>query len=158
VIESNDADGNIVPRAAHIRKTYPRDEDTPGGVADTQTHRVLRRGIPFGISFQDNAPSGSPAAGDAKFPNDRGLLFLAYQRSIANQFEFIQQLWVNNADFPQGGDGHDPLISEAEDKRNFSLPGGKNASITGISQWVTTTGGAYFFQPSIDALKKLVGA
>ena len=40
-----DPEGLLVPRAAHIRKVYPRDEDTPtGGEAGTQTHRMIRRG------------------------------------------------------------------------------------------------------------------
>jgi deferrochelatase/peroxidase EfeB len=40
----DDADGKVVPRAAHIRKAYPRDEKTPTGrEADTQTHRIIRR-------------------------------------------------------------------------------------------------------------------
>ncbi len=83
-----DAGGAIVPRAAHIRKSYPRDEATPGGgEADTQTHRLLRRGIPYGEPYDSGAQTGSPQSGDAAFPDDRGLLFLCYQRSIEEQFE-----------------------------------------------------------------------
>ena len=52
----DDAAGKLVPRAAHIRKAYPRNEKTPtGGEADTQTHRILRRGIPYGESFREGA-------------------------------------------------------------------------------------------------------
>jgi len=151
-----DKEGNIVPRAAHIRKAYPRDQVPPGETA-TQTHRLLRRGIPFGESFSEEADSGSPQAGDAQYPVDRGLLFLCYQRSIADQFEFVQRFWVNNPNFPQAGDGHDPIIAQADATRTFFLPGGAPDHLTLMQRWVITTGGDYFFAPSLDALGVLSG-
>ncbi len=88
---ADDPQGFLVPRAAHVRKVYPRDAATPGGgEADTQTRRILRRGITFGASFIEGSPSGSPNAADAAFPNDRGLNFLCYQADIQEQFEFLQ--------------------------------------------------------------------
>ncbi|MGJ7506631.1 hypothetical protein [Variovorax sp. GT1P44] len=58
----DDADGALCPLASHIRKTYPRDEVTPAGQANsesnTQTHRLLRRGIPFGGSFGASTGGG----------------------------------------------------------------------------------------------------
>jgi Dyp-type peroxidase family len=147
---ADDADGKLVPRAAHIRKAYPRNERTPtGGEADTQTHRILRRGIPYGASFRQGAPNGSPEGADA----DRGLLFLGYQASLERQFEFVMSEWFNKTDHPESGDGHDPLISQASQKR-FNLPGGHPAHLT-MQPFIFTTGGAYFFQPSISALRML---
>jgi len=43
---------------------------------------------------------------------DRGLLFLAYQTSIVDQFEFVTKNWVNNADFKENGTGFDPIIGQ----------------------------------------------
>lgn len=150
-----DPDGAIVPRAAHIRKVYPRNEQTPGGgEADTQTHRLLRRGIAFGAPYDAGAPSGSSQAGNATFPQDRGLLFLCYQRSLEDQFEFVQRLWVNSPNFPQPGDGQDPIIAQAADPRAFRAPGLGQTELS-LPQFVTTTGGEYFFSPSISALEKL---
>ena len=147
----DDDDGKLVPRAAHIRKAYPRDEKTPtGGEADTQTHRIIRRGIPYGESFRDDAPVGSPAAGDA----DRGLLFLGYQASLERQFEFVTSQWFNNADHPARSDGHDPIISQATRTKSFTLPGGRPDHLT-MQPFIFTTGGAYLFQPSITALRRL---
>jgi deferrochelatase/peroxidase EfeB len=95
----DDANGAVVPLAAHIRKTYPRDAQTrDGGEADTQTHRIMRRGIPFGASLPAGTPSTDPAARPA-YPADRGLLFLCYQASISRQFETIQRHFVNDPDF-----------------------------------------------------------
>jgi Dyp-type peroxidase family len=147
---ADDADGELVPRAAHIRKAYPRDVRTPtGGEADTQTHRILRRGIPYGVSFRQGAPDGSPEGPDT----DRGLLFLGYQASLERQFEFVTAQWFNKTDHPERGDGHDPVISQVSQKR-FTLPGGRPAHLT-MQPFIFTTGGAYFFQPSISALRML---
>jgi len=147
----DDADGRLVPRAAHIRKAYPRDERTPtGGEADTQTHRILRRGIPYGESFRAGAPSASAAGADA----DRGLLFLGYQASLERQFEFVISQWFNKPDHPERGDGHDPILSQSTRTKQFTLPGGSPVHLT-MQRFVFTTGGAYLFQPSITALRRL---
>ena len=147
----DDEDGKLVPRAAHIRKAYPRDEKTPtGGEADTQTHRIIRRGIPYGESFRENAPDGSAAGADA----DRGLLFLGYQASLERQFEFVTSQWFNKPDHPERGDGHDPILSQATTAKTFTLPGGRPDHLT-LRPFIFTTGGAYLFQPSIAALRRL---
>ena len=147
----DDTTGELVPRAAHIRKAYPRNEKTPtGGEADTQTHRILRRGIPYGESFREGAPPGSAAGADA----DRGLLFLAYQASLERQFEFVISQWFNKPDHPERGDGHDPILSQAVRTKQFTLPGGNPVHLT-MQRFVFTTGGAYLFQPSITALRRL---
>jgi Dyp-type peroxidase family len=147
----DDEDGKLVPRAAHIRKAYPRDEKTPtGGEADTQTHRLIRRGIPYGESFREDAPAGSLAGAEA----DRGLLFLAYQSSLERQFEFVTSEWFNKADHPERGDGHDSIISQATRTKSFTLPGGRPNHLT-MRPFIFTTGGAYLFQPSITALRRL---
>jgi Dyp-type peroxidase family len=153
----NDPDGTDVPRAAHIRKVYPRKQEPPSE-EEAEKHRILRRGIPFGKPFHRGARPDlqerySPSP---RFPHDRGLLFLSYQASIERQFEFIQSAWVNSADFPESGDGQDPIISQSEPNRTFHIPG--RDPIQGIAQWVTTTGGEYFFQPSIAALTSLAQA
>lgn len=146
----DDADGKLVPRAAHIRKAYPRNEKTPtGGEADTQTHRIMRRGIPYGESFREGSPPGSAAGADA----DRGLLFLGYQASLERQFEFVVSQWFNKPDHPQRGDGHDPILSQVATK-TFKLPGGRPDHLT-MQPFIFTTGGAYLFQPSITALRRL---
>jgi Dyp-type peroxidase family len=146
-----DPNGEIVPRAAHIRKVYPRNEPTPGGgEADAQTHRLLRRGIAYGDPYDPGAPAGTSHAGDA----DRGLLFLCYQRSLEDQFEFVQKLWVNNPNFPQPTDGQDPIIAQEATNKEFNVPGLPQPQLH-LAPFVTTTGGEYFFQPSISALQRL---
>ena len=147
----DDADGAVCPMAAHIRKAYPRDEVTVAiaedSESDTQTHRLLRRGIPFGGSFG--------AAVGGKNHDPRGLLFQCYQRSIEDQFEFVQNNWVNNPNFPPsavGAPGEDPIIAQSTSGSFQLRPNG--APIT-VQHFVTTTGGEYFFAPSIDTLAKI---
>lgn len=147
-----DADGDVVPLASHIRKAYPRDEDTGEGddsESATQTHRLLRRGIAFGASIGE--PSGGGKA------DRRGLLFLCYQRSIRDQFEFVQHSWVNDPAFPpkpagRPTPGQDPIIAQSAEG-GFQF-GRKGASVA-AKHFVTTSGGEYFFQPSIAALQQI---
>ncbi len=154
-VADGDLSGDVVPLAAHIRKTYPRDHPTDdGGEADTQRHRLLRRGIPFGTSLAADAAADSAAA-LAEFPDDRGLLFLCYQTSIARQFEHVQQQWVNDPTFPEPNAGQDAVIATAPKSGEFSLPGGRTGHVALMQRFVTTTGGAYFLQPSLSALATL---
>lgn len=159
--EYSDDLGAIVPRASHIRKVYPRDEIRPdGNENDSQIHRILRRGIPFGVSFKPGITGATGHGGKPGIeePGDRGLLFLCYQSSLKRQFEFIQQKWVHNKDFPTTGDGQDPIIAQTADGK-FALQdgAGMNKAHVEIMQFVKMTGGEYFFQPSICALTTELG-
>jgi Dyp-type peroxidase family len=147
--EPQDTDGHLVPRAAHIRKTNPRNAQPPGK-DESNRHRILRRGIPYGPEFQETEPA-YPGSGSVPDTQDRGLLFICYQASIADAFEFIQSQWANTTDFPQTGDGQDPIITQTAN-RPFSLPG--HGQLTS-PPWVTTTGGDYFFAPSRTAIQQL---
>ena len=131
----------------------PRDQDSnQGDQFDTLIRRILRRGIPYGPSIHD------PTTDDGV---DRGLHFLCYQTSIDHQFEILQQDWANSTNNPTPG-GHDVIIGQTPDqKRTFELitDGGASAqTLTTPAQWVTTTGGGYFFAPSISALRDVLCA
>ena len=153
----DDPDGQLVPRGAHIRKVNPRDQADPGE-REVRKRRILRRGIPFGNSYLEVNAGREPKNGPP-FPHDRGLLFICYQSSIAEQFEFVQERWANNPNFPPvghgGPPGHDPIIGQSAGPRTFDLPGSPHGPIDPLPRWVTMTGGDYFFSPSIDALCNL---
>jgi Dyp-type peroxidase family len=144
---SGDPQGAICPMSAHIRKAYPRDEVTgyTGRENHTQTHRLLRRGIPYGPPYVPYDPSSAK--------EDRGLLFLCYQNDIEEHFEFVQKSFVNNANFPPGAPGapgEDPIIAQSATGPMRIDP---QKSPIDVKHFVTTTGGEYFFAPSISALR-----
>lgn len=149
------------PYAAHIRKMYPRD-DEPGGEAEAQTHRIFRAGISFG-------PEVAP--GETTTRHSRGLMFVCYQTSIGHQFEYLQRRHANAPDFVGGKTrpatgapvtpGYDPIIGQAvgngpramdEPYPNYPA-GNRRTTLEMPDQFVLLTAAAYFFMPSISALR-----
>lgn len=164
----DDRKGLTCPWAAHIRKAYPRN-DVPGDIdpgddegpavkkaeAFTQTHRMLRRGIPFGREVQPEEEA------QGKTLHERGLLFKCYVADIEEQFEFVQKAWSNAPDFAHPSSGHDVVIGQASSEGDRAFAGvgepGKKPTFS-FRPWVRMTGGAYFFVPSIDFVKGLGAA
>jgi Dyp-type peroxidase family len=150
IIPKADGDlfGQNCPFAGHLRKVNPRDAPTDEqSSAKTLTHRILRRGIPYGDPFDLSDPAA-----------DRGLLFVSYQTSIANQFEFLATNWMNRPDRPQSG-GYDMIVGQnASGRQRFadvSDAAGNTQRVTSIADFVTPAGGGYLFAPSISFLKSL---
>lgn len=162
----DDREGLVCPWAAHIRKAYPRD-DVPGDIsstadsdkaeADTQTHRMMRRGIAFGPEVTEH----EALSGHSDPAHARGLLFKCYVTSLDDQFEFVQQSWVDNKDFSQPNSGIDPIIGQTGSASKpflgaapFSKDPSKRPQVS-FGNFVRMEGGAYFFAPSIDAIRSL---
>ena len=147
----NDPDGGRCPLQAHIRKVNPRQEGVP---------RIVRRGITYGK--REKEPQDNPRL--EKLPlGDVGLLFMCYQRNIAQQFEVLQYLYANDPRLPEQQEpGIDPIIGQ---------PGGNGVGqLKWPARWndprekhkpfdfhsfVTLKGGEYFFAPSIHFLKNI---
>jgi deferrochelatase/peroxidase EfeB len=156
-----DSLGNICPYFAHIRKVNPRDMSTESGAAKkTLTRLILRRGLPFGSPIKD-VDNPTPEELQA----ERGLMFLSYQASIKEQFEFLMGTWVNQPDQPPPNPpnaGPDPIIGQQDRAgnrtRKFKLKGtdGSIEEIEAPIDWVIPTGGGYFFAPSISALRDVL--
>jgi Dyp-type peroxidase family len=147
--------GLFCPRAAHIRRAYPRGAATAGlTAANIETHRMIRRSIAFGAGAGDG-----PAA-------ERGIVFLAYQTSIERQFEFVTRAWLNNPHLHDTDDGHDPIAGQpfgahGNRARTFTIPvRTQDGAVERVPlaipfEWVVPTGGGYFFAPSAGMLQGL---
>ncbi len=145
--------GAVCPYAAHVRRAYPRDDPAVGATEPSvETHRLLRRGMPFGAWNDSYA--------------ERGLAFMAYQSSIERQFEFVTRAWLNNPGTHRTHDGHDPIVGQnsasgSNRARLFKMPvrdrRGRidTIAVTLLSDWVIPTGGAYLFTPSKSAVRAL---
>jgi len=149
-----DPDGNRCPFAAHIRKTNPRGDFNGQRPEIQRTHRVARRGMPYG----DPTPPGDDV--NALPETGVGLLFQCYQKDLAEQFEFLQQTWANDKDMARNGTGIDPIIGQSDNGSypNLKLPtewGEPGRRRFGFHSFVTMKGGEYFFAPSIPFLRKL---
>ena len=153
---SGDPRGERCPIGAHIRRVNPRGQPIqgqgrPGG--SNNSHRILRRILPYGSSYVLGAPEDGI---------ERGLMGYFINASIENQFEFVMREWINASEFVGAGRLHpkskDLIAGGSRDSAEsvLEIPQGEGApplTITGFSRFVTTRASAYCFLPSITALK-----
>ena len=175
-----DANGTRCPFGAHIRRSNPRNSDLPtppvhglrrllrilglgardlrsDAKASTRFHRILRRGREYGSGL-----SVEEALSPVADTGPHGLHFICLVANIARQFEFLQNAWLMSTKFDAMTDESDPLLGNREalcgaPTDTFSLPNeaGVRDRISGMPQFVTVKGGAYFFFPSLPALRYL---
>ncbi len=174
--DDNDRYGARCPFGAHIRRTNPRDwqlgESPDESSRLANLHRILRRGRPYGAPLDDamlpaRLVEKSGAASTAA-PSERGLQFLCFNANIDRQFEFVQQQWANNPKFARQNVDPDPLVGVPTDLARLDLDSvvftrqtDAKAGILprggGLSRFVRVRGSAYFFMPSIPAVRLLAG-
>ena len=154
----SDPFGEKCPFSAHIRKVFPRNDFSRDlrvlDIDMAHTHRLLRRGIPYGSASQSTPQH--PTHDDI----DRGLMFLAFQTSICEQFEYVTKSFANDHNFKIHGTGYDPIIGQNDTLPNrwraFKMQiDGQLRNVQSFNEWVIPTGGDYFFAPSIEGLTTL---
>ncbi|MFC7583033.1 Dyp-type peroxidase [Nonomuraea antimicrobica] len=142
-------DGSRCPFSGHVRKTNPR--------SFGREVLMARRGQTYGERTDDpsddSPPENRPSA-------EVGLLFMAFNGSLLDQFEFTQQTWADNPDFEVPATGHDPVIGQGDRDVKVTFPkvwGEPEQSVpqTQVAQTVTMKGGEYFFAPSLAYLRNL---
>jgi Dyp-type peroxidase family len=153
-----DASGDKCPFGAHTRRMNPRDvfEESPQKVSLnlTRRHRIMRRVRSYGEDFIGSAANHQPNG-------EVGLLFGCFNANISKQFEFIQYTWANSPKFKRLYADPDPFIGVREDPEKkleqiFTIPQKTTSRvITDMQRFVNVKGGAYFFFPSITAIKFL---
>src|SRR5450755_1218333 len=152
---SGDPKGLRCPVGAHMRRINPRGQPVtgqgqPGG--SNNTHRLIRRGMPYGPVYDPSQPYDSI---------ERGLLGYFINSSIENQYEFVLGHWVNDSEFAGAVRLHpkskDPMIGTQDPAESiFVIPQANGAPpirIMGLSSFTTTKAAAYCFLPSITAIK-----
>lgn len=109
-----DKEGAVCPFHAHIRRANPRETTgvafTPPGA---RPPRIIRRGMSYGPFYDRNAKPEQRAPIDA----ERGLVFMAYNASIGEQFEVVQR-WLSGGNSSGSYSGQsDPFVGVAEPGR-----------------------------------------
>lgn len=138
---SSDGAGTTCPFQSHVRRANPRRSSF-----GRPTPRIMRRGLSYG----PDAASPEPA--------ERGIMFMAYGASIAEQYEVIQR-WINggNATDVASCQG-DPMlgVAEAGNPRTFRFDNDGTAVRIDIPQpFATLQWGIYLFVPSIAAIETI---
>ena len=136
------ADQAQCPFSSHVRRANPRDgrQGMP---------RILRRGMGYG-----------PASLEAPPEADRGILFMAYCASIAEQFETVQS-WMAGANSSGVGSAQsDPFLGvpRGDNPRVFrwvDADGAPQRAELGSKAFVELQWGMYLFVPSLEALARL---
>jgi deferrochelatase/peroxidase EfeB len=178
----SDVKGHGCPLGAHVRRSNPRTADYPPGatalwsrllhilgfagnrpeddlISSARFHRILRRGREYGegLSPDEAAKPGPPDA------ERRGLRFICLNANIARQFEFVQNAWIMGTSFAGLTEESDALVGNRTptpgglSTDTFCIPqaNGLTHRISGVPQFVTVRGGAYFFLPSLRAVRYL---
>jgi deferrochelatase/peroxidase EfeB len=176
-----DPAGTRCPLGAHIRRANPRNADYPYGVdgtvsrlvhtlgfgnkglrddviASTRFHRLLRRGREYGARLSPEDAMRPGPQGEKS-----GLRFICLNANITRQFEFVQNAWIMRTKFGGLTEESDPLLGNRQPVTGcpltnaFSRPreDGVRQRLRDVPQFVTVRGGAYFFLPSLRALRYL---
>jgi Dyp-type peroxidase family len=136
--------GYAAPVGSHIRRVNPRDTEL-----NVQRHLMVRRGLTYGPALPEGA---------AEDGVERGLTLLAGCARINDQFEFVQQIWVNDTEFMGIKNERDPITGAQDGTFDMTIPKKPfKKVIKGLPAFTTVKGGAYLFLPGLRALRYLAG-
>ncbi|WP_028981326.1 Dyp-type peroxidase [Sporocytophaga myxococcoides] len=161
-----DPDGLKCPFASHVRRSNPRDSMIQGKPEESlkavRNHRIIRRGRSYGVGISDARDMKEfikdAIAASSVDKGSRGLNFICFNADISQQFEFIQQNWINNPKFLGLYNDPDPLVASLPvNGKTFSIPDQPFRKRLELQKnFVTVVGGAYFFMPGLNAIRYLV--
>ena len=141
---ADDPRGLRCPLGSHIRRTNPRD-GLRDSIVNPKIHRVLRRGAAYG-----------PVLPDGELDDDgveRGIVFIFIGASLTRQFEFVQQMWINNGDFVALGTEKDPLVGNNDGTAGFTIPAKPiRRHLVGLPGFTQVRGGEYCLLPGLRAI------
>ena len=142
--KTEDPHGYAVPLGSHIRRMNPRDT-----AVNMNRRRMVRRGATYGPQL----PEGQPDDG-----KERGIAAFIICANLVRQFEFAQNVWINDKNFHELGNERDPIIGTQDGTLEYKIPKRPlRKKITGLPAFTSVRGGAYFFLPGIGGLNYLAG-
>jgi Dyp-type peroxidase family len=129
------------PFQSHIRRANPRD-------GRTYTPRILRRGMSYGPKSDTDRTS------------ERGVVFMAYCASIAEQFEALQRWIAGGNNSGVGSSQGDPFlrVPQAGETNTFRYLDEKGEVVRVVfddKPFVQLEWGLYLFVPALPALRDL---
>jgi Dyp-type peroxidase family len=134
--------GYACPLGSHARRLNPRDT-----AHNMNRRRMIRRGATYGPALSDGAPDDGA---------DRGIAAFIICADLVRQFEFAQNVWINDEAFHELGNEHDPIIGTQDGTMDFTVPDRPIRRVhKGIPAFTSMTGGAYFFLPGLKAIRYL---
>jgi len=134
--------GYACPLGSHARRLNPRDT-----AHYMNRRRMIRRGATYGPALPDGVPDDGV---------DRGIAAFIICADLVRQFEFAQNVWINDKTFHELGNEHDPICGTQDGTLDFTVPKRPIRKVhKGIPAFTTLRGGAYFFLPGLNALRYL---
>ena len=134
--------GYACPLGSHARRLNPRDT-----AHYMNRRRMIRRGATYGPALPEGAPDDGV---------DRGIAAFIICADLVRQFEFAQNVWINDKRFHELGNEHDPICGTQDGALDFTVPKKPIRKVhKGIPAFTTLSGGAYFFLPGMNAMRHL---
>ena len=103
-----DPHGYACPLGSHARRLNPRDT-----AHYMNRRRMIRRGATYGPALPDGAPDDGA---------DRGIAAFIICADLVRQFEFAQNVWINDRAFHELGNEHDPICGTQDGTMEFTIP------------------------------------
>ena len=75
---------------------------------------MLRRGAAYGPVLPEDMLEDDGV--------ERGIVFIFIGASLTRQFEFVQQMWINNGDYADLGTEKDPLVGNNDGTNRLHRP------------------------------------
>lgn len=134
--------GYAVPLGSHIRRLNPRDT-----AVNMNRRRMIRRGATYGEALPEGADDDGA---------DRGIAAFIICASLVRQFEFAQNVWINDRNFHELVNERDPICGTQDGTLEYKIPKRPiRRVLKGLPAFTTLTGGAYFFLPGLNGLRYL---
>ena len=100
--------GYACPLGSHARRLNPRDT-----AHNMNRRRMIRRGATYGPALPDDAPDDGV---------ERGIAAFIICADLVRQFEFAQNVWINDKTFHELGNEHDPICGTQDGKPRLHRP------------------------------------